>query len=768
MSMLMRLFQVSASKRAEVAIERRRSFRQFVQKRKNELRLAAIFLALIFLPSGLLGYLSWRAIKNEKLLSEQRVTESYREFVRLAAHEIDDELEIVQAGLQAHVEKALAYLGPQPEVEQLDSLAKTESLVSSCALLLGPGQVAYPAELQVKGEHRFAGTEQIETVARDYEWYNDLASRGEKLEYRLNDFDGAIAVYKRILGITSSLQMHAMAHSLIGRAQTKKADWEAALQTYEKLLYNYPEVRDLNKMYLRFLAQYQIAVCLANLGREQEAIAMLLRMNQDLVERSDTINMLQYSQFGDLIKTLAPRVLAAPNLSELEHYQEEFEQLAKKKKKRLDNKYFVQLFDDELRELVIERKSYRPTIRYFSGQADGRPFLLGYRSLPDGSGFHVAGLFGIQVNLTRLRKRIFPVILSRLQSSDAVVLAILDNDGNYVIGTKRLYTAPVATYALDSPFRFWQVGVFLAKDRLSSPLTDFSALLWLWLILFLLFSIFFGAYIFIRNARHQAHLSELKSTFVSRVSHELRTPVTSIKMLAEHLDMQLRQTASPREQDLRTRIEQYLSVICRESDRLGRLIENILNFSKIERGVKQYAFEYEMPAVVLQKAIASFRPHAEAQGFIIKTKIDDALPELLLDADGITEAMLNLLGNAVKYSEKEKIIEVRAFRERDHVCVEVEDRGIGISMDQISSIFDEFYRIDQKLNSRQQGGVGLGLTLVKHIVQAHRGTIEVRSAEGKGSIFIMTLPIPPDESVKAEASTEISTQKNNQPVASVV
>jgi signal transduction histidine kinase len=332
-----------------------------------------------------------------------------------------------------------------------------------------------------------------------------------------------------------------------------------------------------------------------------------------------------------------------------------------------------------------------------------------------------------------------------------------------MMGAAKPRSAPMATRALASPFEFWRVGVFLEPDELRSPLSDFSAVLWLWLISLLLISIFSGAYIFIRYARREAHLSELKSTFVSRVSHELRTPVTSIKMLAEHLEMQLRHAAASPGQDFQARTMQYLSVIRRESDRLGRLIENVFDFSRIERGVKQYNFEYEMPAVVLQSAIASFRPHAEAQGFVVKSEIDDSLPEMLLDADGIIQAILNLLSNAVKYSDKEKIIDLRAYRQRDHVCVEVEDRGIGISAEQTARIFDEFYRIDQKLNSKHQSGVGLGLTLVKHIVQAHGGTIEARSEEGKGSTFVMTLPLLPEEGAKRAATPERANQEFSQP-----
>jgi signal transduction histidine kinase len=572
------------------------------------------------------------------------------------------------------------------------------------------------------------------------------------MEYSQSDFDSAIVIYRELLAQTSSPQIHAMALSLIGRAQTKKSDWESALITYQTLLQRFPEVRDLNKMYLRFLAQYQIAVCLENLHRAEEAVAALIEMNQDLVDRSDTINLPQYAHFLEWIEMLKPRLLAAPNLSNRERYQNRFQLLAQQTKKPIGEAYFVQLFDEELHELVIKRKPHRSIIRYFSGQADNEPFLLGYATIPDRAGSHVAGLLGFRVNLTQLHERILPTLLRHLKTSDEVVLAILDYNENFVIGLTEPLETPVVVQPLDSPFKFWQVGVFLDSEEPTSPLNDFSGVLWPWLISLLIFSIFFGAYIFIRYARQEARLSELKSTFVSRVSHELRTPLTSIRMLAEHLEIKLRQASATNEHDLQSRAEKYLNVIRRESDRLGRLIENILDFSKIERGVKNYTFEYETPAAILQKAIDSFRPHAEAQGFAIHTQIDDSLPELLLDSDAITQAILNLLSNAVKYGEKGKFIAVRAYQDRNQVGIEIEDRGIGIAAAQLPRIFEEFYRIDQRLNSKQQGGMGLGLTLVKHIVQAHGGTVKARSEVGKGSTFIITLPVPAGASHKAGGS----------------
>jgi signal transduction histidine kinase len=392
--------------------------------------------------------------------------------------------------------------------------------------------------------------------------------------------------------------------------------------------------------------------------------------------------------------------------------------------------------------MVIARKEYKTKFRYVSEEADGDPFLLAYRALPDPGGIYTTGLIGLQIDLEQLSQKLFPVILRNLKSSDRVTLAILNESGDYVIGTARSGEQPIAVRTLDEPFEFWQVAVYLNETPPASRRWDFRTTLSLWLISLLLLSILFGAYIFARRARREAYLSQMKSTFVSNVSHELRTPLASIKMLAELLEMQLAGQASGASENFKTRAENYLSIIRRECGRLGRLIENVLDFSRIERGVKQYNFEYEDPVAILRMAVDSFRPAAEEQGFVLKLEVSEPLPELRLDADAVAQVILNLLSNAVKYSDAVKEIRVRAYQQRAHVVIEVADRGIGIAASDLPKIFDDFYRADQRLNSQKQGGMGLGLTLARQIVQAHGGEISARSEVGKGSVFTFTLPIP--------------------------
>jgi signal transduction histidine kinase len=715
--------------------------------------MALVLLGLIIFPSGLLGYFSWRALENEKLLSQERLQESYHQFARLAAREIDDEIANVERRWASAANETFSEPLHDATIGNVARLVEEEPLIAACYVLAAPGKVIYPSGSSLP-HGTAAQVLENEPRVREHDVFEKLVARGEEFEYRTFQVDSALAVYRHLLTKVGNPQLRGMAEVYIGRALMKKGEWEAALKVFQDVLANYAEMRDLNDMHLRFLAQYQIAVALENLDRDREAVDALLQLNRDLLDRSDAINPAQYTHFVDQIRALAPRLLASPNLSEREGYVARFRALGEQSKKQTSQRYFLQLLDRKLNSAVIERKHFSSRFRYLSDEAADEPYLLAYRFLPDVSGNFIAGIAGLQINLAKLEEQLFPSILQNLRFSDRVMLAILNEKGDFVIGTtKPMGNEPIAARSLSTPFDLWQVAVYLTDVRPASPRWNFRSLVGLWFISLLLLSILSGAYFFIRRAQREAKLSQMKSTFVSNLSHELRTPLASIKMLAELMEMQMTARNALAVETYKTRIEHYLSIIRRESERLGRLIESLLNFSKIERGVKQYEFEYEDPMAVLSMALESFRLHAEAQGFKLDFDGAESLPEVRMDADAITQVMLNLLNNAVKYSDQVKEIHVRTSCRDGFVVVEVRDCGIGIPASEIPKIFEDFYRVDQRLNSHQQGGVGLGLTLVRHIVNAHGGAVSVRSEVGRGSTFTFTLPIAKEPPVRVTGST---------------
>ncbi len=227
-------------------------------------------------------------------------------------------------------------------------------------------------------------------------------------------------------------------------------------------------------------------------------------------------------------------------------------------------------------------------------------------------------------------------------------------------------------------------------------------------------------------------LSNLKSYFISSVSHELRMPLTSIRMFAEMLRLQ--RTLSPR------RRREYLEIIEGESERLSRLIGNILDFAKIERGVKEYHFMPVRAEKIVKRAVLAMRYQMLQQKARLRTNVQPRLGSMMADADALEEAVLNLLSNALKYSIQKKEIDLSVFMERKKLIILVSDKGIGISESELPNIFDRFYRV-QDNRTRQVGGAGLGLAVVKHIVEGHHGTISVKSVVGEGTTFRLELPV---------------------------
>ncbi len=256
-----------------------------------------------------------------------------------------------------------------------------------------------------------------------------------------------------------------------------------------------------------------------------------------------------------------------------------------------------------------------------------------------------------------------------------------------------------------------------------------------------------GVALALREANRVMRLSEMKADFVSNVSHELRTPLASVRVFGEFL--KLGRASSPE------KVREYGEYIETESRRLSRLIDNILDFSRIESGQKTYEFlETELEGV-LDSTLATFEVRTRQSGFDVELiGPGSPLPPVRIDPDAIGQALHNLLDNAVKYSGDSRKITVRLFRENDSVVISVQDGGIGIARDEQKKIFERFHRVGTGAIHDVKGS-GLGLSIVHHIVRAHRGTVTVESELGKGSTFSVRLPagFGPGGPVGAEAGS---------------
>jgi signal transduction histidine kinase len=265
---------------------------------------------------------------------------------------------------------------------------------------------------------------------------------------------------------------------------------------------------------------------------------------------------------------------------------------------------------------------------------------------------------------------------------------------------------------------------------------NFMINLSLWIVMTL--ALIAAVTLMLRNASREMKLSRMKSDFVSNVSHELRTPLASIRVLAELLNM-----GRVKEPD---RVREYGAYIESEGRRLTNVINNILDFSRIESGRMLFNFETCDLKELVNETLDAFAVYLKQNGFTLSyDPPQNALPKVVIDPDAIALALTNLLDNAIKYSGDVKEIKVSVIQSVRFVAISVSDRGIGIAADEHEKIFEKFYRIGAGLVHDVKGS-GLGLSLVKHVVIAHQGRITVRSKPGEGSTFTIQLPVADQQS----------------------
>ena len=229
-----------------------------------------------------------------------------------------------------------------------------------------------------------------------------------------------------------------------------------------------------------------------------------------------------------------------------------------------------------------------------------------------------------------------------------------------------------------------------------------------------------------------AELNKMKSFFVSSVSHELKTPLTSIRLFAELLQINRNLEIAKK--------DEYLEIIQSECDRLNRLINNILDYSKIERGVKQYYFDDVNLTDLISTVMSVMGNQIQKNNFDVILDIKPKYSFIKADKDSIIEVLINLISNSLKYSDSNREITISLDQNESDFVLIVADKGVGMAEDDLQHIFEAFYRA-KTTSTAHAGGAGIGLSLVKSIVTAHSGTIKAESQIGKGSRFILTFPI---------------------------
>jgi signal transduction histidine kinase len=277
----------------------------------------------------------------------------------------------------------------------------------------------------------------------------------------------------------------------------------------------------------------------------------------------------------------------------------------------------------------------------------------------------------------------------------------------------------------------WRITLTAASRQQVPDLAARRMTSYFWIGFLLVAAMVVLAIIAAQALRRQMRLARLKTDLVAAVSHEIKTPLASMRLLVDAL------LEDGRPDPQRTR--EYLEMVARENSRLSRVIDNFLTFSRMDRNRQKFEFKETNPACVVDRAIEAVGERFYGPQCRFDVEIDPGLPAISADEGALVAVLLNLLENAYKFSPDEKHIRLRAFAEPDRVCFSVADNGIGIPRREQRKIFRRFYQVDRRL-TRPVGGVGLGLSIVQFVVQAHAGEVTVSSEPGVGSTFIISIP----------------------------
>ena len=278
----------------------------------------------------------------------------------------------------------------------------------------------------------------------------------------------------------------------------------------------------------------------------------------------------------------------------------------------------------------------------------------------------------------------------------------------------------------------WSLVLVKKSPSIMTAFFSASQGIFIYIFLLIVIGLALGLFFTLQIINKELLLSKMKSDFISTVSHEFKSPLTSIRQMSEMLFNEKIKTES--------RKKEYYEIMLEQSERLSHLIDNILDFSKIEEGKKAFRFEKTNLTELIDHVKLVFQKSIANEGFSVSSSISETLPELVIDKEAIQQVLYNLLDNAYKYSGESKNIEIIVESTGDSIKMNVKDFGIGISREDQNKIFDRFFRGGNEL-TRSVKGSGIGLTIVKKIIEAHHGTVSPDSIPGKGSTFQVTLPV---------------------------
>jgi signal transduction histidine kinase len=554
-----------------------------------------------------------------------------------------------------------------------------------------------------------------------------ILEKGWQFEFREEDYPKALTYYQSVLADVAEEQSAGEILNSIARIQKKLSLDNEALESYDLIWNNYAQVYIQNKIPLGAVALLEKSL----LHLQTTDTVSALKTVCFLVSQFQIpMWKIGYSHLSNFISKIEDILLLCESTRD-----EEAGMWLQRSHTVIDSlSYAAKQTEYLLAFLVINEKVFGNTEPFsenissrYNTRINGVPYFF---SLIPGND---RGQWGIIIDRGHmLNDKIQYLILEKANETN-FYWKITGENGEELLESDYIPEDIPPVYAVfPSNLPSCSLTLYTDDPGLFDSLLRPGKGLFFYIFLVIVIILAFGLFFTLQTINNEMHLSRMKSHFMSTVSHEFKSPLTSIRQMAEML-VRGRVTSLGKQQ-------KYFDTILQQSERLSHLIDNILDFSKMEEGQKVFRFEKADIIPVVKDIVGSFQEHTAEEGFNITLEISEPVPHVSFDKEALEQVMHNLLDNAFKYSGNSKTIELRLFLKGNRVIFSVRDYGIGIRKEDHDKIFSRFYRAGEELSQSVKGS-GIGLTIVKQIVEAHHGDISVESNPGKGSIFTVKLPV---------------------------
>ena len=650
-------------------------------------RLVVVFALTMGLPGLWLALFGLRALLQERQIGEQQLRERLERAAEAAERAVDAQLQEWEEAVEQATGRDLPPARLRPVLEA------GGVWYAQAGPVFPPGSILYFPDRPPKSIPQ----------AR-----SDTLAKAEKAEIN-KDYALAAALYRKALGNAEPAERAELIHRL-ARSERKAGNSKEAIRLYTQL-------RPLAQaraggLPADLLARYQLCSMGSEAGADELARKAAFELYRDLVAGRWILEKHEYFYYSEKALEWASAGADAAQLEKLR---------AEERRKLTLTAALGSFLESPRRVVELEGNRF---VCFSAGDGFNRPakahagpvLILPWDAL----------WAALQPDITRA-------------VADSSLQATLVETRQHSIGDSKLAIRNLQSAIRNSGDRRlerlggpWGVRVAFREPERALAGVNARQRLSVATLLMMAALLLFGAYLLFRMIRHEAEVARLKSEFVAAVSHEFRSPLTAIRQLSE-LFLAGRVKSEERRGE-------FYGMLDRESRRLARLVENLLDFSRIEEGRRRYRLQPLETSEWLRSVAGELDAEAREKGIELRVDVPAGLPVLLADAEALGCAVHNLLDNAIKYSARGARVELEAEADDKSVCFSVRDRGRGIPAEDLPHVFEKFYRVRGEAADEVKG-VGLGLALVKHIVTAHGGSVDGESRVGDGSTFRIRLPL---------------------------